>query len=364
MRIGIDASGTFGWRGPSRNIKNLIRTLLELDTKNKYFLFVPWEPTFKLEEKSNFTWVVVKKKRLIPWLNISLPLSVIKHNIDIFIFPQSNFWLWRPTKTIVIARAAKIVNFLSNKLETVSSYLKELRFTKIADRIISVSEFNAIQMQLLYSIEEEKISVIYNGVDPVFLNNKIPPFSKYGNYILCVGGTERMKNIERLLESYKILISRGIKEKLVLVGGKYAPIEQGVEPLMEKIEMLYLKKHVIFHGIERDSEKLASLYKGARAFVHPSLLETFGLVCVEAMACGCPVISSRMPSMPEILGDAAEYFDPYDVNEIADKIEKVLKDDDLRESLIAKGKERVKRYSWENSARKLFELIEDVVKKN
>jgi glycosyltransferase involved in cell wall biosynthesis len=106
---------------------------------------------------------------------------------------------------------------------------------------------------------------------------------------------------------------------------------------------------------------LVDIYKNAYIFVFPSLLESFGNAPLEAMACGCPVLASNAPAIPEVCGDAALYFDPYDPQDMADKIKKVLKDDILRKELITKGYQRVKKYTWEESAQKLLAIMVQAV---
>jgi len=363
MRIGIEANGIFGWRGPSRNTRNIIRSLIETDSKNQYYLFTAFEPNLELPQKENYRWVRVKKRRFIPWLNISLPLAVIKNKIDVFVFPSANFWLWKPTKTIVLTRAARIASYGFSLADKIQAWLLRGRFNKIADKVGAVSHFNATQITLSCRVHESKLVVINNGIDPVFLDTDIPAFSEYGDYILFTGGTEPRKNISRLIDAYKIIVLRGMSEKFVIVGGKYAPTEPQLGKYRSKIEALGLKERVILHGVEKDTKKMASIYRGARLVVYPSLQEDFGMVSIEAMASGVPLVASNAPSIPEIAGDAAIYFDPYDVEDMADKIERVLKDEELRSSLILKGRERVKRYNWEKSARKLLELINEVAEK-
>jgi glycosyltransferase involved in cell wall biosynthesis len=363
MRIGIEANGIFGWRGPSRNTCNLIRSLIEIDEQNEYYLFTAYEPNLKLPPKENFEWVWRRKRRFVPWLNVSLPLSVIKYNIDVFVFPSANFWIWKPTKTIVLTRAATVWAWDISLCDRVQAWVLRRRFNQIADKVGAVSHFNSTQISLSCGVDEGKFIIINNGIDPIFLDERIEAFADYGEYILFTGGTEPRKNISRLIEAYRILVSRGIKEKLVLVGGKYTPTEPELDEVLDKMEILGLNGRIIMHGVERDTNKLASIYRGSKLVVYPSLQEDFGMVSIEAMACGVPLVASNAPSIPEIAGDAAIYFDPYDVEEMAEKIEKVLKDDQLRASLILRGKERVKRFSWENSARNLLNLIEDVGKK-
>lgn len=363
MRIGIEANGIFGWRGPSRNTRNLIRSLIEIDNENQYYLFTAYEPNLNLPPKENYQWVWRKKRRFVPWLNVSLPLTVIRNHVEVFIFPSANFWVWKPTRTIVLTRAARIAAYNNSLSDRIQAWVLRKRFNRIADKLGCVSHFNATQISLSCGVDESKFVTINNGVDPIFLDQTIRGFSEYGEYILFSGGTEPRKNLSKLLEAYKILVSRGIKEKLVLVGGKYAPSEPDLKEYVGKIEDLGLKEWVILHGVEKDTKKLASLYRGAKLVVYPSLQEDFGMISIEAMACGAPLVASNAPSIPEIAGDAAIYFDPYDVEEMAERIERVLKDEELRTSLILKGKERVKSFSWEESARKLLDLIEEVGRK-
>lgn len=361
MKIGIDASGTFGWRGPSRNILNLIRALIKLEGKNEYYLFASRESAFELPPKNNYQWITVEKKKFVPWLNVSLPISIQRHKLDIFIFPQANFWIWKPTRTIVLTRACKIEHWEDTLSDRLQANIQRKRFNHIADRVGAVSYFNATQIQLTCGIPEEKFEIINNGVDPIFFDQDIPPFTEYGEYILFAGGTEARKNISRLIDAFGIVISRGRSERLVLVGGNYAPSEPQIAEYLSKIRDLGLEERIVLHGVETDTRKMASLYRGASVVVYPSLQEDFGMVSVEAMACGVPLVASNAPSIPEIAGDAAIYFDPYDTQEMADKIEKVLIDKALRETLIARGRERVEKYSWENSAKKLLNLLESVV---
>jgi glycosyltransferase involved in cell wall biosynthesis len=334
-----------------------------MDDKNHYYLFTAYKPNLELPPKENYQWVWRKKRRFVPWLNVSLPLSVMKYRVEVIVFPSANFWVWKPTKTIVLTRAATVWSWDTSLSDRIQAWVLRKRFNQIADKVGAVSHFNATQISLSCGVDESKFIIINNGIDPRFLDPNLEAFSDYGAYILFAGGTEPRKNILRLIEAYRILVSRGIREKLVLVGGKYAPTEPELNEFIGKIEVLGLKDRIIFHGVERDTKRLASIYRGAKLVVYPSLQEDFGMVSIEAMACGVPLAASNAPSIPEIAGDAAVYFDPYDVEEMADKIEKVLKDDHLRTWLIARGKERVKRFSWENSARKLLDLIEAVGRK-
>jgi len=359
MRIGIDASGIFGWRGPSRNTINLIRHLIESDHKNHYFLFVPKEPDQQFQRTDKYDWVLVEKKKYIPWLNFSLPIASSLHKIDLMIFPNSSFWILKSAKSIIFTRTSDIMPFSDGLIERANVFFRRHLLGRIADKVIANSHFNSSQISLTCKVSEEKISVIYNGIDPVFQPQNGGTSNGYGSYILYVGGTTRDKNLFRLLKAHELILRKGLDFNLVIVGGVYTSYYD--IPLNDLLgKDLSSKNKIIIHGIEKNTEILATLYRNARLVVFPSLVESFGMISVEAMACGCPLVASRAPAIPEIAGDAAEYFDPYDIDEMASKIEAVLTDEHLRSSLIKRGYERVKRYDWNCSVRQLLTIIEEI----
>lgn len=121
-----------------------------------------------------------------------------------------------------------------------------------------------------------------------------------------------------------------------------------------------LQNDVIFTGYISDGD-LPALYNAADLFVYPSLYEGFGLPPLEAMACGCPVITSNTSSLHEVVGDAGIMVDPYDVDRLADAMHKVLSNDGLREDMIKKGLERAEMFSWEKTARETLKVYEEVI---
>jgi glycosyltransferase involved in cell wall biosynthesis len=308
---------------------------------------------------SNYNWVVVKKRRYIPWLNCSLPIASFLHNIDLMIFPNNNFWLFKPAKSIIFTRNYDILPWSDKLIERANVLLRRHLLGRISSKVIANSHFNSSQISLTCKVPEEKISVIYNGIDPAFLSDFDPDENKYGDYILYVGGTEHGKNISRLIRAHEKLVMKGLDIKLVIVGGVYSSYYDIELPSLLNDEIIS-KDSIILHGIERDTRKLANLYRHAKATVFPSLQESFGMVSLEAMACGCPLVTSRAPAIPEIAGDAAEYFDPYDIDEMASKIEVVLTDEQLRRSLVNRGYERIKKYNWNCSAGKLLQIFEEI----
>ena len=219
-----------------------------------------------------------------------------------------------------------------------------------AKKIITVSNFSKTEIINLLKIPSQKVEVIYNGVSKKFFYN---PLIKKENIILAVSSLDPRKNFKNLILAFKKLKLKNYK--LLIVGSKNKIFSnQAIEQLIKETP------NIEFTGYVSD-EELVNLYQRAKLFVYPSLYEGFGLPPLEAMACGTPVVVSNVASLPEVCGDAAYYVNPYDVNDIARGIEAVLKDENLQKELILKGLERVKLFSWEESAKKVMKIIEETI---
>jgi glycosyltransferase involved in cell wall biosynthesis len=210
-----------------------------------------------------------------------------------------------------------------------------------------------------HEIKDKPIYVIYMG----FNRQRFYPREngtvqkQYGltNYLLYIGDMRPYKNLERSLEAFARLNLRKFK---FVIGGKKDP--RFYPRIRKKIDELFLKDRVVFLDYVPEKD-LPHLYSEAAAFVFPSLYEGFGLPPLEAMACGCPVVVSNAASLPEICGDAAYYVDPYDAENIAEGIYKVLMNGTLRQDLIKRGLERVNLFSWEKSAKEHLKVFEEVL---
>ncbi|MGB9857045.1 MAG: glycosyltransferase family 4 protein, partial [Dictyoglomaceae bacterium] len=208
------------------------------------------------------------------------------------------------------------------------------------------------------------IKVIYNGVDKekfkVYEKKELERIkSKYKlpeRFILFVGNVKPHKNLKGLLKAFRI-VAEEFKDLFLVITGKKEGFLKGDKEIFELISKNFpLKERVIFTGYV-DEKDLPILYNLAKLFVFPSLYEGFGLPPLEAMACGCPAVVSRIPPLLEICDDAVYYINPYDVGDIAKGITEVLENEKLRKELINKGFERVKEFSWKKSAREYLKLI-------
>lgn len=235
---------------------------------------------------------------------------------------------------------------------------------RIADRIIADSEITKQDILRILKLPESKVKVIYLAArkifqplpDPTRLAAVRARLNLTRPYILNVGTIEPRKNIQRLLEAYHSLRKlKKIPHQLVIVG----PKGWLYKPVLQKISTLDLDEHVIMTGYVEDQD-LVALYNGADLFIFPSLYEGFGLPPLEAIACGAPVASSNTSCLPEILGDAAVYFDPYNVDNIADSIMSVLDNPTLACKLRSAGPQRAARFSWEQTARQTLDVYREL----
>lgn len=217
--------------------------------------------------------------------------------------------------------------------------------------IITDSEFSKNEISSLLHIEKGKISTVYIGKNKSFRksdNESIDKIKKKfnitSNYLIVLGTIEPRKNLDRLLLAYEKIAGK-ISESLVIVG------RHGWQKELKISKKI--RDRVILTGFVQDSD-LIPLISGARAFLFPSFYEGFGLPLIEAQSCGIPCIISNKTSLPEIAGDSVSYFDPFDIDSIAESIEKTLANPDKLIELSQKGFTNALKYSWINCAKQSF----------
>jgi len=235
--------------------------------------------------------------------------------------------------------------------------LRELKKIAIkrADKIICISKTTRNDLLKIYKIDPANISVVYLG--PSFALNtyadKYPIIAV--PYVLYVGSRNGYKNFQNLLEGYAN--SSRLKSDLHLVcfgGGRLKPAE------LTKMRALKLDLSKVIQ-ISGNDAQLSNLYKNARAFICPSLYEGFGLSSLEAMALGCPVVCSNTGSLPEVVGEGAEFFNPYDIEHIAHSLEKVVYSDTRSSELVRLGLKIAKKFSWKHCAMKTYEIYKSLL---
>jgi glycosyltransferase involved in cell wall biosynthesis len=238
-----------------------------------------------------------------------------------------------------------------NRLKQV--YVRRLiaRSVRVADHVITVSEHTKSDIVDEFGVSASKVSVIPlgHGGGLVETTGESPFVTPY---VLFVGSVRRHKNLEILVDSYQRYRQQSEKDlSLVIAGSKHDSYQPELE---NRIDDEY-RQDIHFLGHVED-EMVARLYKHARAFVYPSLYEGFGLPPLEAMGYGTPVIASNRASIPEVVGDAGEYFDPTDSEELTEVLTAVVEGEELRTRLVKRGNDRYNQFSWKQTARETLKI--------
>jgi glycosyltransferase involved in cell wall biosynthesis len=220
-----------------------------------------------------------------------------------------------------------------------------------ADGIICISQSTKNDLMNYFGCSEDKVKVIYHG-NSLQIKVTSPPLVAVP-YILYVGQRKGHKNFELLLTAYARLRQVNAEFSLVCFGGEKLSSEE-----RNKIAELGLSNRVRYY--EGPDELLANLYTHAAVFIYPSLYEGFGIPPLEAMHCGCPVLSSNTSSLPEVVGDAGLYFDPSDKDELMHKLELVLSDVDMRAGLVKAGYQQVKKFSWDSCSKETLQFYQEL----
>jgi len=281
------------------------------------------------------------------WEQLELPFYTFGH---LLISMGSISSLLKTRQMVVVHDAATFSNPASFKRIFSAWYQAAIRIlSKTALQIITVSNYSKAQLIKYTGIKLDRISVIYNGADHIKnFGDADEEFKKKIDmlhpFMLGVSSLHPHKNFEVLS---KAIVSADIAEyKMVIAGGAHA----------KSFDKIVLDKSVIVLGYVTN-EQLKYLYSKASLFIFPSLFEGFGIPPLEAMMLGCPVLSSNTTAVPEVLGDACQYFDPHNVNDLVSKLEALVKNKDRLLELKQKGYERAGLYKWKTSATSLFELI-------
>lgn len=372
MRIGINAiflvAGEGG--GIERYLRNLIKALQKLDHENEYIIFTNKDNTGTFDLQGNFKECFSPvsarfRPAKILWEQFVLPFQVKNAGIDVLFSPGNVSPLFVSCPSVVVIH--DLIPFVrSDNFSKIE--LCALRFllrltAKMATRIITVSRSSEREIMSQFQISSDRISVIYLACGQNFFYSQpsveeIEKLKKQygikGDFILCTTSTRPYKNIDRLLLAFKLLKKRhALKHRLVLVGAS----GRHYRFLLKMVADLGLDEDVVFTGFVPD-KVLPTLYSAASVFIYPSLYEGFGLPILEAMACGTPVVASNITSMPEVVGDAGLMFDPYDVEEICKKIYRILSNEDRRNELVMKGKQRARKFSWEKTAKEVVNVLQ------
>jgi len=370
MLIAIDANEANVEKkvGISEYVSQLLTQLSRLEPEGvDITIYLKDNPRSDLPKSSrNWKYKVFGPKRM--WTQFALPANLFlkKDKPDIFFSPAHYAPRFSPVPTVVSIMDLAFFHFpdyfTKKDLTQLHSWTKYS--VQKAKAIITISEATKDDIIKLYGIDGTKVHVIYPGIKAnTVLTPHVYPMqelkTKYGisdNYLLFVGTLQPRKNIVRLIEAFAKVVKKDSAEtaslELVIVGKKGWKYEE----ILAAPDKNGIAERVKFLDFVTD-EDLQMLYQNAQCFVFPSLYEGFGLPVLEAMRAGCPVITSRVSSLPEAGGDAALYVDPESISDISSKIEMVLGDKNLRSEMVAKGTDQLKKFSWEKAAKETLAVL-------
>jgi glycosyltransferase involved in cell wall biosynthesis len=355
MKIGIMLRSLSDVGGPGEYTRNMLDALLRMDRENHYYLFLHDQSAFvRFERFPNAHAVVLKTQIKFVFDQILVPLALRKYGCDVVINLKHSLPLLATTRCVFVMHGADWIAYPQNSYFFDGLYHKIALplFLRKADKLIMVSK-NATDIAVeKLRLDPAKIATIYHGfrrdvkrvTDTEQLERVRAKYRLPAKFILYVGRIYPMKNVGGLIDAFAELRNL-IPHNLVIAGVKYFKADKD----LAAIERNQLSDRVNLTGFV-DEADVTSLYSLADAFVLPSLYEGFGIPLLEAMACGCPIVTSTAGSCPEVVDGAGVLVNPRDTHDIAQGILNVLQDKDLAATLVAKGYQRVKQFSWEKCA--------------
>lgn len=269
--------------------------------------------------------VFVPNIHFFPFENCSIPIVLTMHDLSFERYPECFTLKGRLKPRVVRTR----------------------QFAQAAQHIISVSKNTKQDLQELYCVAADAVSVVHPGV--VSPTNEVSSTARPHQYIFSLATIEPRKNFPALLAAFKEVRRHNPEVELVIAGGRGWKSAKTIDRMQQQDGVEYI-------GYISEEEKWG-LLSGAHAFVYPSLYEGFGFPPLEAQSVGTPVIVGRHSSLPEVLGNSALYADVLDVDSLARAMNHLLSDATLREQYVAAGKENAQRFSWEDAARKTLSVL-------
>jgi len=358
--------------GIGRYTKNLLQALVHQPNFSKYRFTLIIYPELETEVKkdlgNNFDYFITNIRHYSIKEQLILPFVLYRLHPDLVHFTHFNKpLLYFGTSVVTIHDLIK--HFFKGRLNTTRNatiyWIKHFFYMILTEIVIKTntiivpSDFWRDYIIKNFKISPKKITTTHEAVDPNFLikinelNKSNSKENKSSDYIIYTGNLYPHKNINVIIEALRSLPD--IKLKIICARNYFT---ERIEKLVVKYK---LKSQVEFLGYIPDTE-FKKIYSESLALVHPSLMEGFSLTGLEAMALGCPVISSNSSCLPEIYQNSVLYFDPNNTQDLVSQIKKLKNSPKLREKLLKLGYEQVKKYSWSETAKKTFSVYKNSLK--
>lgn len=375
MKIGVEVQRLFRRRkyGIETSALALLKKLQKIDSKFEFVIFAKDDTDHEcFSESANFKIRKVAGKLFADFEHIFLPIAARNEKIDLLHCTGNTTPYSSPVPIVQTLHDIIFMDPIPRK-DSLYQQVGNLYRRKIvpmsvrqSQAIITVSNYEKDRIVSRLGVDEKKIEVIYNGIDEeqfrICTDQKI--FNRVQNeyklpndYILFIGNTAGRKNSLGAIEAYLMYLSKATNPlPLVTPGLSRSFIIQ----TLKKLNALYDPAKFITPGYVKD-EDLPYLYSMSKVFLFPSLSEGFGMPIIEAMACGTPVITSKISCMPEIAGNAALLVDPLSAPTIADALLKMLGNDEFRLDKVQKGLVNATRFSWTKTAEKVLGIYEKIL---
>lgn len=379
MRIAINALSAVAGGGVTY-LNQLFKYLSEIDKGNEYLIITTKKGEKVLQaEYENFQMLTFKIpgysiiSRLL-WEQLCLWYELKKYKADILYSPANIGLICSSFPTVIMIQT--VAPFDREMIKRQNMYYR-LKFNLLrvltrfsvrkARKVIFISDMARKNLSCHYKLQEYKTSLIYHGKSEIFRpdldNNRLQEIKhkyKLEEFILYVSNIYKYKNFLELILAFSLIKDKiNPNLKLVLVGKSFD--DQYTESLKTLVINEGMEDKIIFYG-HVPYEELPYFYARCRLFLYPSTCENCPNILIEAMACGSPILSSNIEPMPEICQDAAIYFNPFSSQDIAEKVQTVLKNNDLLQDLRLRSLKRANCFSWQETARKTLRVLESVHK--
>ena len=353
----------FGWY-----TFEIVKRLVENHPEHEFILFFDrrYDPKFVFGK--NATPVVISPQARHPilfkiWFDFSIKRALKKYKADLFFSPDGYLSLTSDIKQIGVIHDLNFEHYPGDLKPVMRKYyLKNFpKFAKLADHVITVSEYSKQDICSKYSISDKKVTAIWNGASDVFKPVDSTTRSeiqvKYSDgkpYFLFVGAIHPRKNLQRLIPAFeKYKLNNPYSDYQLVIVGTELWSNSGANLEIDPS----VKAQIHFTG-HLPLDQLARVVASATVFAFVPYFEGFGIPLVEAMKSGTPILSGDQTSLPEVAGNAAFYCDPFSIDDICEKLTILAHDEKLRSELSSKGLERAKLFSWDKSAEQVWEVLE------
>lgn len=372
MKIAIEAQRIYRKEkhGMDYVALEMIRELQKLDSKNEYYILVSPGEDKCLTESANMHIVEVNWPSYPLWEQIGLPLAINRIKPDILHCTSNTAPIFCNVPLVLTLHD---IIFLEKKHGKIASTYQQMgriyrkfvvpRILKKCQKIITVSNFECEHIKHSLNLKEGLIQAVYNGYSKHFklMDNTREITRKYikdKHYLFFLGNTDPKKNTIGVLTAYSLYAEKSKNPLPLLIADLKESI---VNQYLEDNQLTHIKPLLRYPGYIPNTE-LPAIYGGATAFIYTSYRESFGIPILEGMACGTPVITSNTSAMPEIAGEGGILVNPFKPEEIAEKILLLEEDTIYRNNCIEYGLNRVKQFSWENTAKNTLNIYQTLLK--